>query len=383
MKLTRAFLAVFLLLLLSDWIAAYGSSRFFTRELLRAANERIQTRVVFSEVRVHPLFLSVSAEDIEIFDPDSPHLRVLYGRRVRAQADPWALFLEGKIYLSRLQFEKFEMKVIKDVHGVLNVEKILEPEPAPPAGPAESMPTRFHGSIHQDWFFNWYERIKFAVKRPPTEFLKGKPLFQIQDLRLTDGTMVLADRTAKPVVFHGIHLQVKNLRWFRSGAACLDSIYAGGELKTSRKGYFDISIRRKRQEIRVLAKLRDVDLKFLKPIYIKTSPVYFEKGFITWASSSRFSADRLDSTHRIRIDAHVIRSTVGWSQESDAVIRALNRHARFGIDFKITGPPDHLSFPGFGESLANVLKKDFNKPALAVIRHRTNEELDKLANRLA
>ena len=78
-----------------------------------------------------------------------------------------------------------------------------------------------------------------------------------------------------------------------------------------------------------------------------------------------------------------MRSTVSWSLETDAVIKALNRHRDFELNFQITGSPEHPLIQGFDDSLIEGLKKDFNKNALALIRHRTNEELQKFTDLLA
>ncbi len=384
MKLKYTSVPVFIFfILLVDWVVAYRFSSFFTKELLTLVNKQTHARVVFKNVQVHPLFLSVSAKEVEIFDPDASHTRVLYSQRLSARVDIFSLLLKKRIYLSALHFEQFELKVIKDMHGVLNVEKVLEPDPMLLSGSAESTPVRFHGSKYQDWLFNWYERIRFASKRTPIELKKMKPFFQMSDIQLDKGTLVLADRAAKPVVFRDIHLRIKNLRWFRSGAVFFDSVSTQGKFKTSRRGTFDISVERLRREIRVLIKLRGMDLELLKPVYAKTSPVYFDRGFITWISQSRFGADNLYSVNRIKIDNHLIKSTVGWSQESNAIIRALNRHKDFELNFKINGTADHFSFQGFAESLGDVLKKDFNKSILFLIQRRTVEELDKVGGRLA
>ncbi|MGH7241307.1 MAG: hypothetical protein ACREGB_03360, partial [Candidatus Saccharimonadales bacterium] len=158
---------------------------------------------------------------------------------------------------------------------------------------------------------------------------------------------------------------------------------ARGNIKAKRRGRFKIWIRREGRQVRVLADLRNLDLALLKPIYIKTSPVYFERGFVTWTSSGRLSAKRLYSKNRIKIESPIMKSTVGWSSENEAVLRALNRKPSFELNFKLVGTPESPAFQGFDDSLVNILKKDFNPAMLRLIRARTTEELDKFTRELA
>ena len=374
-----AALSISLFLITADAFVAYRFSFGFERKIRRLVSERVQAPVTFRKVRVHPLFFSVSARDVEVFDPEKTQLRVLYGERVSARLDIFSFIFKHKIYLSQLRFEKFRMKAVQDVHGVLNLEKILEPA----FSEKEGAPAHFHGWKHKDWFFNGFARIKFAASRESILPTGQELLFKIGDVQLADGLLVLTDHIAKPVVFRRISLEIKNARWFRSGIVRLDSVSAQGEFKTSRRGRFKVWVKREKEKVRVLAELRDLDLVLLKPAYIKTSPVYFDKGFVTWTSSSHLDGDSLFSNNRLRIDDCMMKSTVGWSPESEAVIRALNHHSSFEVNFKVIGGQNHVSFQGFEESLADILKNDFNKNALRMIRKRTSEELDKFATELA
>ncbi len=78
-----------------------------------------------------------------------------------------------------------------------------------------------------------------------------------------------------------------------------------------------------------------------------------------------------------------MKSVTGWSSGSEAVIRTLNRHPSFEINFKVTGAPDQPVFKGVEESLVSILKGDFGSSTLRVVRHRTTEELKKLEILLA
>ncbi len=53
------------------------------------------------------------------------------------------------------------------------------------------------------------------------------------------------------------------------------------------------------------------------------------------------------------------------------------------MKFRISGDPAHPDFPGFDDALTDVLKQDFNKKALGMIRNRANQELAKFSERLS
>ena len=359
----------------ADSVVAYGFSSAFTENFLRSINERLRARVVFSDVRVHPLFLSVSAKNIEVSDLDSPSFKVLAGESASARVDLFSLLFRRKVFLSSLRFKKFHLKAIQDTQGVLNLEKIFEPE----AG--RGFRNYFHGWKHQDWFFNAYARLKFAARRAPPEHRRDRPVFKIGSIAFEDGFLVLTDRTARAVVFNGIDLKIKDLRWYRTGEIRMAEVSARGNLAAPRPGRFELQVKRDRRQVLAFLSVKTLDLMLFKPLYVKTSPVYFERGFITWTSSARMTSDRLWSSHRVKFEDHRLRSTTAWSPESEAVLSALNRHPSFELRFKIIEDQGRILFEGMEESVAAVLKKDFNPKTIRSIQARTSEELQTLAER--
>ncbi len=369
------FIAVILLLIL-DGVVAYGFSSALTGRFLRLVNERVKARVVFSDVRVHPLFLSASARNIEVFDLDSPRFRVLSGESATAAIDPFALLFRRKIFLSSLRFKKFHLRAVQDEQGVLNLEKIFEPE----AG--RGFRDYFHGWKHQDWLFNAYARLKFAARNSSSKPPQGRPVFRIGSLELEDGLLILTDRRARATAFSGIDLQIKDVCWYPTGQVRMGEVSARGELATKRPGRFEIQVKRDRKEVRAFISVRTLDLTLVEPLYAKTSPVVFERGFLTWSSLTRITPQRVQSTHKVRIEDHRMRSVTGWSPESEAMLRALNRHKTLDLRFRMEGKEEGVSFEGAEESLSKILEHDFNAKTLRAIRLRVSQELNKLAARL-
>jgi len=77
-----------------------------------------------------------------------------------------------------------------------------------------------------------------------------------------------------------------------------------------------------------------------------------------------------------------MRSVTGWSPESEAMLRALNRHKTLDLRFRMEGKEEGVSFEGAEESLSKILEHDFNAKTLRAIRLRVSQELNKLAARL-
>ena len=270
MTFKRALIVVAIVLFFLDSLVAYGFSPLWEKELLRIVNEKAHARIQFRDIRVHPLLLSISAKDVEIFDPDRPRFRVLYGQKVIARLYLFAFLFHRRMELQCLRFEKFRLNVIQDAQGVLNIEKILSP--ALPQNDPNAKPPFVHGWKHSDWFFNAYLRLRFAASPQSNISPQEKKRFGIHDIQLADGTLVLSQHTAKPIIFQNIYLRIQGLRWFESGAMRLDSIWTQGQLRTKPLGFFKVFIRRHRREVRVDLALKNLffgNRKHLNPKIIR------------------------------------------------------------------------------------------------------------------
>ena len=76
-------------LLVVDLIVAYPCSPALTQSLLGVLKSNAAAGITFKNLRVHPLFISFSLEDVKITDPDIPRIQVLRWKRLR--------LLEGRL----------------------------------------------------------------------------------------------------------------------------------------------------------------------------------------------------------------------------------------------------------------------------------------------
>lgn len=377
----KIFIAAAAFLLIADAIAAYRFSPAFTRIFEEAVKKRANAEISVKDIRFHPLFLSFSAKELEIFDLEK-HSRVLYARRVSGRLGVTSLFMK-RVFLSDLVLDKAELEVSKDEHGILNIEKIAQPRQEAVDSGAPAEPEKFYGAKHKGWFFNLYQRIKFAVeRRAQAQQARSKSVFKIKKARVKGAQIVLKGPTINLPPFQDVEVVIRNLRWLESNEAYFDSISARGVFKTGRKGRFNIQINWKNKEAEIFAMLINFDMASLRPVYANSLPVYFEKGYLTLRSHSRLSVQKLYSKNRVRMDSCRMIPTLIWSPETQAFIDALNRHPNFDIQFTITGTLEQPSFEGFEESILAVVKGDFNERALSLIRQRAGEELKKIIDSL-
>lgn len=364
----------------ADFLASVYFSGKVSRSLAEQLNRHASLRIAFRDMRIHPLFLSITARDFEMFDPDHPDLRILSARRVRGHWDLTALIV-GRVSLADIHFYSVELRVIKDVHGVFNLEKIALPK----AG-AEGEEPRFYGWKHSDWLYNVYERLKHAV-RPNKEALiqktvpEQKLLFRIGRAVFHDGRVILTDRKSKPLLFHQVEIRADVLEWYAPEGVVTHSVSARGLFKAGTNGPFSVTVRRKPGQVEALAVASNIDLAALRPFYQKTSPVFFERGLLTIRSRTVFAEKNLQSENHLRITDFYMKPTVGWSPQSQTVLNALNSHKDLPLQFTLAGDPSAPKFYGFEDSFVNILKKDFDALPLGFIRRRLSFEVERLEAR--
>ncbi len=352
----------------TDALIASATSPTVTKRLREALDANPGMRVTFFKASVHPIFMRLDLEHVDVFDPDRSGARVLYASRVHAKPDIGSWF-SGRRDFSELVLEGASVNIVKDRQGTFNVERIAHPEKS--SG----------GWKHQDWMFNLYERLKRSARGAAVADQKGS-LFSIGQLRLR-GRAVLTDHRMKPIVLRDFEARVYGLRWTKTGTVELDTLDVRGTFQSARKGRFDVGVTRGAGELHATIDLKNFDLTPLLPLYRSTSPVFFDRGFVTLHSDTRLAAEKIDSRNHLRIDDYAMRPAVSWSPESSTVLRALNRHRALDIRFAVTGHPDHPSFEGFVDSLLKMLEKDFDKHTLTLIRARAQQEMAKAENSLS
>ncbi|HTL70046.1 MAG TPA: DUF748 domain-containing protein [Candidatus Eisenbacteria bacterium] len=363
-----AALALFVAVWAADAMIASATSPRLTAALLRELNGKGNLRITFTRARLHALLLRLDADDVEIFETGAgiPERRVLYAAGAKANPDLFS-WLRGRRWLGAVRLENADVRVVKDARGVFNLERILRE-----AGPGEPPP--LPGWKHQDWLFNLYERLKTAVGSGPRD---EEPAFRIASVHL-EGRAVLTDRRMKPIVLHDVEIEARGLNWFGDGTVGFDSIGIRGVFRGAKVGRFDAQVRRKKKALEAAVQLKNLDLAPLVPLYRSTSPVFFEKGWLTLVSKTTLEPGRVVSRNHLRLEDYKMLPVDSWSPESGTVLMALNRHPVLDLRFEVTGDPARPSFEGFVQALAQALEKDFDRRTLDMIRARARQEMDRI-----
>lgn len=302
----------------------------------------------------HPLSLTFEAEGVEVFDLTESGTRVLSAAHATARPILFS-WLRGRHDLSALALEQAEIDITKDLHGVFNWERLVRLKPSSEGQVAETKP--LFGWKYQDWVFNVYERLRRTVdqsdqRRTP----RNATRFRIAKFRL-QGRGVLTDRSMTPLVVEKMDIRLDGLKWLKNGDMEWETVSAKGRSRSKRPGQFNLRLQRRGAQIRGSARLDRVNLEPLLPLYASSSPVLFEKGFLTLQSELRLTADSIDSH----------------------VLQALNRHPVLDLHFNIRGDPNHPVFDGAVESFTKILEKDFDPYTLSLIRLRIQEETEKVS----
>jgi hypothetical protein len=96
-----------LALLAADAVFARFFSDRFQGLFLDALRSQAPVRIECEGIRIHPLFLSVSAENIKISGSEKPAQKLLYARDVLARLEPLPPLFRREVRLSSLTFRKF------------------------------------------------------------------------------------------------------------------------------------------------------------------------------------------------------------------------------------------------------------------------------------
>ena len=351
---------------------ALKSSPAVTAALVRRVNGNLPARIEIRKARLYPLYLTLVAEGVEIFDAEGSGSRVFSAARVTVRPSLFSWLRKGRD-LSLLQVEQGEIEITKDFNGVFNWERLIRFKSLNAEDPLS-------GWKHQDWLFNFYERLRREAhetdrsKRPD-----AATRFQIARFRLNGRGMLIDRSMPAPLVVENLEIKLDRLKWLENGAVKWEALSSKGRSRSKQPSQFNLRLQWKGGEIRGAARLNQVNLEPLLPFYSSSSPVLFEKGYLTLRSELRLSADSIDSSHYLQVRDHQMRPTLPWSPESTVVLAALNRHPVLDIKFTIRGDPHHPVFDGVVESLMKLLKQDFDPVTLSLIRLRVQQEVEKLS----
>lgn len=401
-----ALLAV--ILTVCDLAVAYGLSPLMTDWAVRSVNRYTNARIAIQDLRLHPVLLTLTARTIEAADPEDATRRMFLADSLRATLDPVAL-LAGNVFLGTLSFKQVELVLVKDAQGDFNIEKLIkksaddEKSQGWIAGAKDWLKQR---TGQKDWFGDTYDKAKKWVRKPAdkdrkdprTVSVREEPrgrvvsfdspqdaVFKIGGIRIDGGRLVLSDRSGTLPPLEDLKFHLKSFVLRRAGGFEFDAIGASGKLRTAREGNFDLDVDRSAGRIRARILTRNLDLAPLRPLYEESSPVHFDKGYLTLDCRTELSAEAIDSHNKLKLEDYHMTSTTNarlGPVPASLVIEALNRRPELELQFNITGNPDRPSMNGFETTLWDIVKDDVGSQALETLESKTGVKLGELSEKL-
>lgn len=392
----------------ADLAVAYGLSPLATDWAVRAVNRYTNAKISIEKLRLHPVLLTLTADTIEAADPGDPTRRMFLADSLRATLDPVAL-LSGQVFLGMLSFKQVELVLVKDAQGDFNIEKLIRKDAGEekPEGWTSGVKDWFKQQTGQtDWFGDAYDKAKKWVRKPADETKQNPkiksvreeprgrvvsfssmqdPVFKIGSVRINGGRLVLSDASGTLPPLEDLKFHLSSFVTRRSGGFDFRSIGASGRLKTAKEGSFELDLERSAGRIRSKLVTKNLDLAPLRPLYEESSPVAFDRGYLTLDCRSELSAEAVDSHNQLKLeDYHMIlkgNAKLGPVPAS-LVVDALNRRPEIELNFNITGDPDHPSMNGFETTLWNLVKDDLGSQALQTLESKTGVKLGELSEKL-
>ena len=391
-----------------DLAVAYGLSPLTTSWAVNTVNRYTNARIVIRDLRLHPVLLTLTARTIEAADPDRTDRRMFLADSLRASIDPIAL-LAGKVFLGSLTFRQVELVLEKDAQGTFNVEKLVKKDARTEGSGkwTDGVKDFFKQRTDKDdWFGDTYGKAKDWVKKSSEkkndpriisvrEEPRGRivnfsslqdPVFRIGEIRIAGGRLVLSDRGGSLPPLEDLRFNLKSFVMRRSGGFDFAEIGASGRLKEgAEEGSFDLDVTRSEGRIRSRVKTTHLDLAPLRALYEESSPVAFERGFLTLDCRSELTAQKIDSQNELKLEDYKMVSASNGRLGPvpiSLVVDTLNRRKELELKFTITGDPEHPSMNGFETTLWNLVKDDLGSQALETLESKTGVNLSTLSEKL-
>ncbi len=391
-----------------DLAVAYGLSPFMTDWAVRTVNRHTNAKIGIDQLRLHPVLLTLTARTIEAADPEDPSRRMFLADSFRATLDPVAL-LAGRVFLGNLSFKQVELVLVKNAQGDFNIERLVKKDSD--AGQAEGWTSGVKDWFKQqtgqtDWFGDAYDKAKKWVRKsgdgpkksPKIVSVREEPrgrivdfsspqdvTFRIGSIRINGGRLVLSDKAGTLPPLEDLKLHLASFVMRRSGSFDFESVGASGRLKTGREGSFDLDVDRSAGRIRSRLVTKNLDLAPLKPLYEESSPVAFERGYLTLDCRSELSAEAVDSHNQLKLEDYqmILKGNAKLGPvPASLVVDALNRRKELELSFNITGDPDKPSMNGFETTLWNLVKDDLGSQALQTLESKAGIKLGDLSEKL-
>jgi hypothetical protein len=373
----RGIITLVVILAVVDVAVAFGMAPFLTRFSQDQFNRFSSTKLVVGSVRFHPMLLSFGISDVEAFNPKTS-TRIFKAEHAACRLSLVSLSRK-RIGFSSITLDRVELEAVKDSSGKYNFE-VDQPQ----GGKWDA----FKGMVTRDnldLYGKLYDKLKMltrmnsqmkrnASSEPAMEELprgrvihfdpEREPVVEIDHLELKNGTFVLSERGAQVPPFRQVYLLVKNFRLYRSNEVSFTKLEARGKFEAEKKGSFDLNVNQKKEIATIAAEVQNLDLRAFAPIYEKSAPVGFERGFLTLDSQSKIEGEALVSNTHLKLKDYFMTSKKSFGffgGVSGPIVEALNRRKELDLKFKISGTPDKPSFSGLNEAVMDLVKEDLGQ----------------------
>lgn len=394
----KGIITLLVILVVIDLAVAFVLAPFLSKTVQAVVNQNTQAKIVIGTVRLHPLLLSAGISSVDVYDAEDASKRIFHGGPFNARLSVGAL-LRKRIAFAEIRVERAELEVVRDASGGLNIEKIGKQDKRSAIDTLKAMADK------RDWFRKAYEGAKKAHKRKQEkkkqqsvwktrarELPRGyvvdfktaeDPLLEAASLELKNTVVVFEDPKGKMPPFRNVEIIAKDLLVQTPSDISWKLLKISGDFEAARKGSFKLRMEEKADAHEFEAKLKDLDLAPLAPLYERSLPVTFTRGFLTLESDSVMKTESLLSKNRLKLEEAQMAAKTKWGflgAADEAVLQALNSRASFDIQFEITGTPDKPSFSGFQTALMDLVKEDLKQLGAKGIQEKAKGALEKFKN---
>lgn len=374
-------------------VVHFGTGLFFTPMatslIVEKLGEYTPAKVTVEKVRVWPLTLSISADDVRVYDPDKTDQRLVKVDRASMRVSPLAL-LAKRVVLARVSVSGAQINLEGEPDGSFNIQKLAKAEEKKPG---MTMPAVFDiFKKKKDLFSRAYDLLKKRSSKKAVEeekarmeesksvvqevdqlpqgkrvhfkTLGGRYLFEIRDMSINNATVTIKADDGTSVDIDRARIDLKRLVYDPElGTALGRAVVEGGIKKEGEPaGRLEFSYVKSTQKLEprlvLEARLKDVDIDAVKFVFEDSMPASLSGGKLNLVSSTTVVGESLDSDNRLSLkDTKVAaKGAVSGSFVSmPSLADALNSVNPIDLKFHITGTVDKPDFAGFQESLKGLV----------------------------
>lgn len=347
-------------------------------------------KITVAKVRVWPLTLSFSMDDLKVFDPQNTGERMIKMDRVSARVSPLAL-LAKRIVFSDIGVAGAQIFLEGTPDGSFNIQKLAKQEEKKTRLTLPAALDVFKKK--KDLFSRVYDLLRKGLskkakearkaqakesravareisylprgKRVAFKTLDDRALFTIRNFHITGATVTIKDEDGSTIDVDRAMIRLQSLTFDPSGGVTLGRAQIEGGVRKEGASvgklefFYAKSLDKGEPRLAVDVKLKDVQVDAVKFIFQKSLPVDVSGGRLDLDSTSRITGEVLDSKNNLSLKDAKFAATGGSTGPSfvptPVLCDALNTLNPVTLKFDITGTVESPDFSGFQESLKGLV----------------------------